>query len=447
MVAVGHVGGERAAAFQRRVAGLDADRVLLVGIDVAKPTWFVLACTLRGEIVFEGRRLLATRAGFAQLVEMIDELRDEVQAQLVVVGVEAAGHLHRTLVGHLREVEGLEVRVLNPAAVAEERKKQLNRRRKTDELDAAACCQLLRNGGGTIVSVDDEPVLALRTLWTGRKDLVEARARMRQQMHALSDRLWPGLTARDDDAGVRPLFYDLLDTKAGQVIVSLLAEGWGPERFATMDGEEMRALFAGRGCRLNRTLAARIAGFAADSLPPHPSATAGAQPLLARLWDTFVALSARIGELEDQMAVELARTDGAKLTQIPGIATVTASGVVAFIGDVGRWERWASVWRAVGLDPAQAQSGDTDPDLGISREGSAWGRHALLDAVVCAIRVPGRWRDTYLRREANKPKKIAVIATGNGLGRTMFAMMATGDDYDPDFETTRRRQQEVAMAA
>lgn len=449
MVAVGHIGGERAAAFQRRVAGLDPDRVVLVGVDVAKATWFVLGCTLTGEIVLEGRRLVASRAGFTQLLATIDGIRDEVGAQLVVVGVEAAGHLHRTLVGHLREVEGLEVRVLNPAAVAEERKKQLNRRRKTDALDAAACCQLLRNGGGTIVPVDDEPVLVLRTLWTGRKDLVEARARLRQQMHALIDRLWPGLTARDDDAGVRPLLHDLLDTKSGQVIVSLLAEGWTPSGFASVDAERMRELFAARGCRLNRTLAVRIGRFAADSLPPHPSATAGAQPLLARLWDTFVSLSARIGELEDQMAVELARTQGAKLIQIPGIATVTAAGVVAFIGEVDRWGRWSSVWRAAGLDPARAQSGDTDPDLGISREGSAWGRHAILDAVVCAVRVPGRWRDTYQRRcEANKPNKIAVIATGNGLGRTMFAMMATGDDYDPDFETTRcNRHQEVPMAA
>jgi transposase len=449
MVALGHIGGERAAAFQRRVAGLDPDRVLLVGIDVAKPTWFVLGCTLTGEVVLEGRRLPATRVGLVELLDAIDEVRAGLRAQLVVVGVEAAGHLHRTLVGHLREVVGLEVRVLNPASVAEERKKQLNRRRKTDALDAAACCQLLRNGGGTIALVDHEPVLTLRTLWAGRKDLVEARARLRQQMHTLIDQLWPGLTARDDEAGVRPLLHDLLDTKAGQVIVSLLAEGWTPQDFAGADIEDLQRRFAGRGCRLQRPLAARIRAFAASSLPPHPSATAGAQAMLAQLWDTFVSLSARIGELEEQLAVELAHTQGAKLTQIPGIATVTAAGVVAFIGDVARWDHWASVWRAVGLDPARAQSGDTDPELGISREGSAWGRHALLDAVVCTVRVPGRWRDTYLRRrDAKKPKKVAVIATGNGLGRTMFAMMATGDDYDPDHETTRRRRkQEVTMAA
>ena len=443
---VAHIGGVRAAAFQRRVAGLDPDRVLLVGIDVAKATWFLVGCTLRGEIVLEGQRVVASRAGLGQLVDAIRRVRDEVEGQLVVVGVEAAGHLHRTLVGHLQDAGEFEVRVLNPAAVAEERKKQLNRRRKTDALDAAACCQLLRNGEGTIVPVDDEPILALRTLWSGRKDLVQARARLRQQMHALLDRLWPGLTARDDDAGVRPLLHDLFDTKAGRVLVSLLAEGWSPARFAAADIDALRDRFADRGCQLRGPLAARIRTFAAASLPPHPSAIAGAQPLLARLWDTFVDLSARIEQLETQMAVELARTPGAKLTQIPGIGTVTAAGVVAFIGPVDRWAHWAAVWRAVGLDPARAQSGDTDPSLGISREGSAWGRHALLDAVMCTIRVPGRWRDAYRRRlEADKPKKVAVIATGNSLGRTMFALMATGSDYDPDHEI--HRGQEVAMAA
>lgn len=449
MVAVEHIGGQRAAAFARRTAGLDPDRVLLVGIDVAKPTWFVLGCTLTGQVVLEGRRLTADRAGFVELVDRLVETRDELGAQLVVVGVEAAGHLHRTLVAHLRDQPWAEVQVLNPASVAEERKKQLNRRRKTDALDAAACCQLLRNGGGSIAPVNDMPVLALRTLWSGRKDLVEMRASVRQRMHALVDGLWPGLTARDDDAGVAPLLHDLLGTKAGRMIVSLLVEGWEPSDFAAADPERLRDLFAERGCRLNRPLAARIVTFAQDSLPPHPTAVAGQQPLLARLWDTFVALSGRIELLEADMARLLERTNGAKLVQIPGISTVTAAGVVAFIGDTDRWDRWASVWRAVGLDPARAQSGDTDPTLGISREGSAWGRHALLDATTCAIRQPGRWRDTYRRRrDAKKPKKVAVIATGNGLGRTMFAMMATGADYDPGFETTRQaRRQEAAMAA
>lgn len=282
---------------------------------------------------------------------------------------------------------------------------------------------------------------------------MEARARLRQQMHALIDCLWPGVSARDDDAGVAPLLSSgVLDTKSGRVIVGLLAEGWGPGRFAAAGLEELVELFADRGCRLNRTLAAKIRRFAAAALPPHPSATAGKRTLLGQLWATFGSLTVRIDELEEAMAGLLAATQGAKLTQIPGIATVTAAGVVAFIGDVGRWHSWQAVWRAAGLDPARAQSGGHDPDLGISREGSAWGRNALLDATMSAIRQPGRYGQLYQRRiNAGKPDKIAVIATGNNLGRAMFAMMASGDDYDPDFETTRRarrpQHQKAPMAA
>jgi hypothetical protein len=43
----GHVGGERAAAFRELVKGLDPARVVLVGIDVAKASWFVLGSTLK----------------------------------------------------------------------------------------------------------------------------------------------------------------------------------------------------------------------------------------------------------------------------------------------------------------------------------------------------------------------------------------------------------------
>jgi hypothetical protein len=40
-----HIGGERAAAFRELVGDLDPRRVLLVGIDVAKASWFVLGAT------------------------------------------------------------------------------------------------------------------------------------------------------------------------------------------------------------------------------------------------------------------------------------------------------------------------------------------------------------------------------------------------------------------
>jgi Transposase len=196
--------GPAGAGFLELVGGIDPRRVLLVGVDVAKATWFVVASTLLGEVVVNGVRLVADRAGLAGLERLIATARVELDAQLVVVGVEAAGHHHQTLVGHLEDRGELVVRLLNPGQVAAVPKQQGNRRRKTDWLGAAAVGELLARGEGSPVHRDGSPASALRPLWSGRKDLVDARSRLGQQAGALVDCLWPGFSATDKQAGVTP---------------------------------------------------------------------------------------------------------------------------------------------------------------------------------------------------------------------------------------------------
>lgn len=196
-----HIGGQRAGGFLELVGGVDPGRVLLVGVDVAKATWFVVASDLLGDVVLDGVRLRADRAGLAELERLILVTGVRLDAGVVVVGVEAAGHHHQTLTGHLGDRAELVVRLLNPGQVAAVRKQQGNRRRKTDWLDAAAICQLLavggfagarrRRGGQRVAAAVEWP-----------QGLVDARGRLRQQAGALLDCLWPGLSAKDKQAGV-----------------------------------------------------------------------------------------------------------------------------------------------------------------------------------------------------------------------------------------------------
>jgi hypothetical protein len=262
------------------------------------------------------------------------------------------------------------------------------------------------------VHLDGGPACALRPLWSGRKDLVDARGRLRQQAGALVDCLWPGFSAADQQAGVTPVLSDSFDTKAGRVVVGLLAEGWTPARIAATSPAELRQVFAARGCRLSGPLASRLIGRAASALPTHPAATAGKAATLAALLGMLVASDRQLKRLEAEMAPLLARTQGAKLTQIRGVATVA------------------------GLDPARSQSGATDQSYGISREGSAWGRRAILDLAASLCRQPGHFQDSYRARlQDRKHPNVALAATGNQIGRTLFALMATGADYDPDHQT------------
>jgi transposase len=441
----GHIGGERAAAFRELVQGLDPSRVLLIGVDVAKASWFVLGCNLTGDVVVDGTKVVANEAGLATLERLIKIARENCRAELILVGVEAAGHYHQTLAAHLDARDDLVLRLVNPAAVAAVRKSQLNRRRKTDWLDAAAICELLIRGEGSPCLLADAPAAGLRPLWNGRKDLVDARVALRLQALALIDCLWPGLTARDEASDLRPPLRGLFQTKAGRIVMDMLAHGWTPARLAGLEVTAVKALFAERGCQLKVTVADRLLTAARTCLPPHPAATMGKPELLAALLIALDGLDAAITTVETEMAARLPDTEGAKLTQIDGVGVVVASGFVAFVGSAHRWKDWSKVWRGAGLDPARSQSGPVDAALSISREGSAWGRRAILDLASAACRKPGRWRDAYHRRirDGHKPPLVALTATANSVGRTCYTLMRTGADYDPYHELNRPRQATV----
>ena len=359
-----HIGGQRAGAFLDLVRGVDPTRVLLVGVDVAKATWFVVASNLLGEVVVDGVRLVADRAGLAELERVLGAASARVNAAMVVVGIEAAGHQHQTLTAHLLDRDELVVRVLNPAQVAAVRKQQGNRRRKTDWLDAAAICELLARGEGALVHLDGSPAAALRPLWSGRKDLVDTRSRLRQQAGALVDCLWPGCSAKDTAVGVTPVLCDLFATKAGRVLLELLAQGWTPARVAATSVAALRGLFAVRGCRLTRPLAARLIGRAQAALPAHPAATAGKAATLAALLGTIDTLDREIACLEAAMAPLLARTQGAKLTQLRGVGVVAAAGFVAFVGSTDRWAEWSRCGERPGWTPPAASPDPPTPGSG-----------------------------------------------------------------------------------
>jgi hypothetical protein len=71
-----------------------------------------------------------------------------------------------------------------------------------------------------------------------------------------------------------------------------------------------------------------------------------------------------------------------------------------------------------------------------------------MDLTVSVLRQRGPRQDRYLAaRAAGKPSGIAITAEGNRLGRMCFALMVTGDDYDAEHETTRRRALEAGDRA
>ena len=114
------VNGEVQARFMARIRGVDPQCCLAIPVDVGKATAVALVADHYGEIIVAPFEFALTEAGFAVPSAAITRAQLERDALVVRIGVEAAGHYHRTLVARLRAA-GLEVVELNPKAVKDAR--------------------------------------------------------------------------------------------------------------------------------------------------------------------------------------------------------------------------------------------------------------------------------------------------------------------------------------
>src|SRR5437764_10112320 len=192
-----------------RVRGLDPQRCLAVPVDVGKWSAMALVADHHGEVLVAPFEFALDEPGVRRLLSAIAGAESERNAALCRVGIEAAGHYHRTLVARLRAAEA-EVVELNPAAVKEARSQQLLRRLKSDERDLGAMAELLVRGAGRLPQVRDE-AMAAQVAWAAhRRRKVAAHVALSNQVQGHLDLVFPGLSA---------CFDHILHTKAGAVIV------------------------------------------------------------------------------------------------------------------------------------------------------------------------------------------------------------------------------------
>ena len=84
----------------------------------------------------------------------------------------------------------------------------------------------------------------------------------------------------------------------------------------------------------------------------------------------------------------------------------------------------------LGLDPRVRQSGDQPAKHGrISKQGSAHGRHALVEAPRSAVRQPCPLRAFYQRVRARRGHQIAAVAVARKLAVLCWHLLTKDADY------------------
>ena len=130
-----------------------------------------------------------------------------------------------------------------------------------------------------------------------------------------------------------------------------------------------------RTCRSTQLPPERSPCFAERSVATMPPGLACA---LAPVLEQIAQMALKIKQY-DRLILELTQTEYPEtqaLLKVQGVGHITALTFVLTLGDKQRFKRSRDVGCYLGLRPRRSQSGDRDPQLGITKAGSIWEFHS-----------------------------------------------------------------------
>lgn len=334
-----------------------------------------------------------------------------------VIAIEATGSLHQAWAGELERLHPGAVRMFAPSETKAARTQLGSGRFKTDDRDCAALTYLARQGGGRRQAAETG-VEALRAAVRHRRGLVKDSKAGRQRLHDQLNTLCPGLSAPASQGRKVPL-----DTSTGRAVLACAVAFAGRPPSV----RSLRARGQGR-------LSTRTAQYWADRwrrcLPPPADAAARAERLAADL-KRHLLLDADIAACDGELVPLLAATDGQILTTLPGVAVVRAATFAAFSLPIGRFPDAEHLYSATGLAPALYQSSTLYRRGGISRQGLAEHRDALMGIAAGLAQYSPSFaqRHTELLDRSMQPIQ-ARVALARHACRLCYRMLVTQQPFD-----------------
>jgi transposase len=193
------------------------------------------------------------------------------------------------------------------------------------------------------------------------------------------------------------------------------------------------------GGRISKCSAEVFAKRAAAQVPEE------LRPALRPLLEMIDELTKQIRGMDQQVEAMAGKYPVAvRLQQPTGVGLLTSLAYVLAVEDPKRFKRSREVGAYFGLVPKLDESGDSSPQLHISKAGDALVRKYLVTAAHyilgpfgpdCELRRHGM---TIAARGGKNAKKRAAVAVARKLAVMLHRMWVTGADYDPEWSQHHR---------
>src|ERR1035438_8351165 len=188
----------------------------------------------------------------------------------------------------------------------------------------------------------------------------------------------------------------------------------------------------------------------------NPEKAEGLSPELQRALEPLLAgietLSERIAEYNERIETlaQQSYPQVALLKQIKGVGTLIGLTFLLTLEDPHRFRKSRDVGCYLGLQPGRRNSGQSEPQLHISKEGDPYLRTLLVQGaqhilgpfgVDCDLR---RWGLKLAERGGSNGKKRVIVATARKLAVLLHHLWVSGEAYEPLHNSSRVT---VAIAA
>jgi len=206
-----------------------------------------------------------------------------------------------------------------------------------------------------------------------------------------------------------------------------------------------RGLAKSYGERLQRCHTQQVRRETANGL------SAGLREALEPLLQEVESLSERIQEY-DRRIVKLTKErypETALLKQVKGVGDLIAATYVLTMEDPHRFRKSRDAGCFVGLQPGRRNSGESEPQLHISKEGDEYLRTLLVQGAHYILGPFGedsdlrRWGMNLAARGGKTGKKRAVVAVARKLAVLLHRLWVSGEVYEP----LRNSQKALGAAA
>ena len=214
--------------------------------------------------------------------------------------------------------------------------------------------------------------------------------------------------------------------------VHRVRERWVMRRTAVVN--QIRGLLLERGLTLPKGRSHVDRALPEILVDPSLRLAGSFRVLLGQLQLELEQLSARIEQM-DAVIQQAAKENEAcqRLTAIPGIGPVTATALVAAIGNGAGFRRGKDLAAWVGMVPREHSTGGKQKLLGISKRGNSYLRRLFVQGarVVMQYRTkqaPGlsNWLSLLMARTH---QNVAVVALANKLLRMAWAVLCKNERY------------------